>query len=280
MKNKTILITGGNAGIGFQTALKLADKGASLILGCRNPERAQAAVQQIRQQTRNEHVHALELDLSSLASVRQFARLVQNETDKLDALVNNAGLIADAFRTTQDGFEYQIGVNHLGHFLLTSELLSLLEAAPEARVVTVASAAHKSGKINFDSFSKPSKRYSPLAAYGQSKLANILFAKELARRYPHISSYALHPGVVYTEFGSKTDNKVFRWLWNMSKPFLLSPEQGAQTSVYLASHTERPEPNGGYFEKSKPTAPSTLAQDEKLAAALWEHSQTLVNATP
>lgn len=279
MKGKTVVITGGNSGIGFSTAEQLATQGASLILGCRNPEKASAAVEELRRNTGNEAIQAFSLDLASLSSVRAFAEEVQTATPYLDVLINNAGLMVDSFKTTQDGFEYQIGVNHLGHFLLTQCLLPSLIAAPEARVVTVASAIHTSGKINFEQFRTPPESYSAMAYYAQSKLANVLFARELARRYPKLYSYSLHPGVVGTDFGAKSGSRMFSFLWNMMKPFVVKPDRGARTSVFLASNPEPPEPNGGYFnEKVQPAKAAAQANDDQLAHKLWEQSERLVNS--
>jgi len=221
-----ILITGGNAGIGKATAIALAKKGAKIIIACRNEEKAKKAVSEIKATTKNEEIYSLTCDLASFESVRNCAKNYRQQFGKLDILINNAGLVTDKLQFTKEGFELQVGVNHLGHFILTTALIDLLTQSNEPRIVNVSSKAHYRGKINFDTFKGEvgAERYNGMAAYGQSKLANILFTKELVRRYPRICGHALHPGVVGTEIAGKNDNKTaWRFLWKIFSPFMLSP---------------------------------------------------------
>ncbi len=274
-----ILITGGNAGIGKATAIALAKKGGKIIIACRNETKAQAAVSEIKKAAKNEDIYSLTCDLASFDSVRNCAQNYRQQFGQLDILVNNAGLITDKLQFTKDGFELQIGVNHLGHFLLTTSLIDLLEKSAEPRVINVSSKAHYKGKIRFNTFKGEggAERYNGMAAYGQSKLANILFTKELINRYPKICSHALHPGVVGTEIAGKNDNKtLWRLLWKILSPVMLSPTKGARTSVYLASSPEALTTNGEYFDKQKAIASSALSNDAALAKELWGVSETLV----
>ena len=183
-----ILITGGNAGIGKATAIALAKEGHTIIIACRNESKAQEAVADIKTTTKNKAIHYLLCDLASFESVKNCAAAYRQQFGQLDILINNAGLVTDKLQFTKDGFELQIGVNHLGHFLLTTQLIDLLEKSAEPRVINVSSKAHYNGKINFNSFRGElgTEKYKGMLAYAQSKLANVLFTKELVRRYPKI----------------------------------------------------------------------------------------------
>ena len=189
-------------------------------------------------------------------------------------------MITDKLQFTKEGFEMQIGVNHLGHFLLTKLLIDLLEQAPTPRIVNVSSTAHYNGKINFNTFRGEigAEKYKGMLAYGQSKLANVLFTKELARRHPQICSHCLHPGVVSTEIAGKSGNK--KWwgiAWTIMSPFMLNSTKGAKTSIYLATSPEVLKINGKYFDKQKEKEPSALAKDAALAKQLWEVSEELTS---
>lgn len=274
-----ILITGGNAGIGKATAIALAKKGAKIIIASRNDTKAATAVAEIKAAAKNEEVYSLNCDLASFASVRNCAKNYRQQFDQLDILINNAGLVTDKLQFTKDGFELQIGVNHLGHFLLTTELIDLLEKAKEPRIVNVSSKAHYSGKIRFDTFKGEigAEKYKGMLAYSQSKLANVLFTKELARRYPSICCHSLHPGVVGTEIAQKNDNKtLWKIVWKLLSPVMLSPAKGARTSIYLATSSDVLKTNGKYFDKQKEIAPAEIANDVALAEELWKVSEKLV----
>ena len=203
LDGKTVIITGANTGIGKETAVDLARRGARVILACRSAEKGEEAVVEVRARSGNDKVVFRRLDLASLESVRQFASSILEEEPTIDILINNAGVMACPYSKTEDGFEMQFGVNHLAHFLLTNLLLDRLKEAPTARIVTVSSTAHRRTKgINFDDLNSE-KSYSPFLAYGQSKLANILFTRSLAKRLAGTSVIAncLHPGVIRTELG-------------------------------------------------------------------------------
>ena len=198
-----MIITGGNTGIGKETAIDLAKRKARVILACRSEERGETAAAQIRRITKNDDVVYRHLDLASLASVRQFCEAVLQDEARIDILINNAGIMRCPYWKTEDGFEMQIGVNHFGHFLLTNLLLPRLKEAPSARVVTVSSKAYRWSKgIQFDDINSEND-YDPSSAYGQSKLANVLFTRSLARRLAGstVTTNCLHPGVIWTELG-------------------------------------------------------------------------------
>ena len=274
-----ILITGGNTGIGKATATALAQKGAKIILACRNEAKAQQAVAEIKAATQNNEIYSLPCDLASFESIRNCAKQYREQFGQLDILINNVGLVTDKLQFTKDGFEIQFGVNHLGHLLLITSLLDLLEKADTPRVINVSSKAHYRGKINFNTFKGElgAERYSGMAAYGQSKLANILFTKALVNRYPQICSHSLHPGVVGTEIAGKNNNKrSWRFIWKLFSPLMLNTTKGAKTSVFLASSSEALKTNGLYFDKQKAVEPSALAKDAALAEKLWEVSEQLV----
>ena len=276
MNNKNILITGGNNGIGKATAIGLAQKGANVIIGCRNLQKGEQAVKDIQEISKSDKVSLLICDLSDLESVRKCADKFKEQQSQLDVLVNNAGVIVDTYKETKQGFEWQIGVNHIGHFYLTHCLLEDLLLADAPRVVNVSSELHQQGKINFDSFKAYDGRYNSMSFYAQSKLANVLFTIGLAKRFPKITVNALHPGVVRTSFGDSDVQWYFKLFWKMMKPFLITPEKGAATSIFLASSPEV-KVSGKYFDQSKEKTPSKFASDTALVNKLWDFSQQSIN---
>lgn len=272
LSGKTVLITGGNTGIGKETARGLAQLGASVVLACRNLNKAQAACDDISQTTGNSNVSFLPLDLSSLQSVRAATTAFKSKHQRLDILINNAGVVPRNYQATTDGFEMQFGVNHLGHFLLTNLLLDLLKASAPARVIHVSSTMHHFGNIDFDSFRKP-KFYFFMKAYAQSKLANVLFSNELARQLANsnVTSNALHPGPVKTEIYRDLPEP----LQTIVTAPLLSPQKGALTSLYVATSAECGQVSGKYFAKSKQAKASKRSQNLDLAKRLWDESANL-----
>ncbi|GBF91746.1 retinol dehydrogenase [Raphidocelis subcapitata] len=282
---KRVVITGGNTGIGFEAALELVKKGHSVTLACRDDGKAAAAAARIKAAVPSAAVDTLHLDLADLGSVSDAAKSLLDSPAPIDVLLNNAGVMACPYMTTKQGFEYQFGVNHLGHFLLTTSLLPKIKASEGARIVSVASAAHAFGKIDFDSF-RSSKDYKEWPAYGQSKLANIMFTYELARRLASDPSAptanALHPGVVRTELGRYlvSDDSPFymKIMWGMMTPFTKSPEQGAQTSIYLVSSPEVEGVSGKYFDNCRPISSTPASYDTDVARRLYDVSQELVAA--
>jgi NAD(P)-dependent dehydrogenase (short-subunit alcohol dehydrogenase family) len=225
------------------------------------------------------------LDLASFRSIRSFAAGVLDRFDRLDVLVDNAGLILRRRTETEDGFEATFGINHLGHFLLTDLLLDRLRASAPSRVVVVASSAHKGARqgLDFDDL-QSIRKYRWMEAYSKSKLANIYFARELARRLDGtgVTVNALHPGFVRSDFGRGGDlGGLYGWgIKYLAGPFAISSERGARTTIYLASSPEVGGVTGGYFYKCKPAVPSRVAQDDAAARRLWDVSEQLVASVP
>ncbi|KAL4459034.1 hypothetical protein ABPG75_013899 [Micractinium tetrahymenae] len=282
--HKVALITGANTGIGFETAKALLHKDYYVVLACRDKDKAEAARGKLKQLVpQGRGVELVNFDLADLSSVRAWAQRAQDFGHPLDVLVNNAGVMACPQLATKDGFEYQLGVNHLGHFLLTNMLLPLLSTPDRpARIVNVSSAAHYFGHINFDDL-QSSRDYQPWKAYGQSKLANVLFTYELARRLSpaaNCTANTLHPGVVNTELARYLLPEQTAWwqqtLVQISKTFALTPEQGAQTSIYLASSPEVEGLSGKYYDKCRPVSSSKESYDLDVAKRFWDVSAELV----
>ncbi len=273
MQGKTCLVTGATLGIGKETALGLARKGAQVVIVGRDEARTRETAAWIAKESGNARIDFLVADLSSQAEVRHLAAEFKGKYARLDVLLNNAGAIFTRRETTIDGYERTWALNHLAEFLLTSLLLEMLQASAPARIVNVASAAHTSGKIDFDNL-QGEEKYSGIGAYSQSKLANILFTYALARRLSGkgVTANCLHPGVVATGFGHNTPGLV-NTLLSLARPFLITPEKGAMTSIYLASSPEVADVSGKYFAKCKPIASSKLSYDEALQEKLWAVSE-------
>ena len=273
MNKRIALITGPTSGIGKVTALELAKRGFNLILLARNPKKADQLQLEIGDKAETSFV---ECDLSSLASVQRAVEQIRSNHSHIDVLINNAGQMMDHEEITLDGIEMTFAVNHVGHFLLTTGLIDLLEAGKDTRIVHVSSGAHQFAKFRTDQLVKPDK-FSAWTTYGNSKLANILFSNELAARLQPlgITSNALHPGFVATSFGSGFSSlgNIVMWL---IRPFAKSPQEGAQTSIYLATSSEVSSTTGKYFDGCKSKTPSKDAQSKFLATKLWELSENLV----
>jgi len=286
LEGKVAIVTGANTGIGKITALELARKGCHVFLASRSKERTLPVVDEIKEETHNEKIEFLELDLASLQNVRRFVNEFKEKELPLHILVNNAGIMACPFTKTVDGIEMQFATNHLGHFLLTTGLLDILEKSAPSRIVNVSSAAHQltpEGGVAFDNINNE-ELYQPWRAYGQSKLCNVLFSTELARRYSSRPIYAnaVHPGYVATElqrhFSSLYGGAV-GLLGEAAKIFAKSPEDGALTSLYVATspEIETNHINGQYFVPTAKLSKATaLGRDEQLAAKLWEYSEALI----
>jgi len=278
LDGKTVVITGGNTGIGKETAVDLAERGAKIIVGCRNLEKGKAALKEIQERSGSTSVFLEKLDLASLDSVRTFAESILRSESRLDILINNAGVMMCPYEKTKDGFEMQFGTNHLGHFLLTMLLLDLMKKSEPSRIINVSSGAHAlgSGKINFDDIHWE-KNYSPSPAYYNSKLANVLFTRELSKHLEgsHVTANSLHPGVVRTELARHTifSSAIFSPLqWYAFK----TPEQGAQTTIYCAVAEEMKGVSGKYLADCAIKEPSKGAQDDDAARKLWDLSLELV----
>ena len=271
MEGKRVLITGGNSGIGIVTATALAQQGAEVVLACRDTAKTTAALKVINAGASTPAIN-LPVELDNLESVRKLAANFLGRYDRLDVLINNAGVFPPKQRTTVDGFEMQMGVIHLSHFLLTNKLLDCLKASSPARVVTVSSKLHKAGEIDFEVF-KGYEKYNSQSAYNSSKLANVLFGIELARQLEGtgVTSNVLHPGAVSTD--------IIRDLpWLLRKiigMIFISPEKGALTNIMLASDPALVETNGKYYDQCELTDFSSQADDRVLCKKLWDVSAEL-----
>jgi NAD(P)-dependent dehydrogenase (short-subunit alcohol dehydrogenase family) len=280
MSGKTVVITGGNSGIGKETAVALAGAGATVVITARDRSRGEAAVSDIRSRSGSDDVDVVVFDLGNLASTEAGAAAINDRCPRIDVLVNNAGVVLSDRHETADGFESTFAINHLGPFLLTQRLLDRIVASGPSRIVNVSSNAHRSARngIPFDDL-QATRRYSGMSVYGESKLANILFTTELARRLRATKTTAncLHPGVVATGYGRDGDTRGFMAFGlGLIKPFILTAEKGARTSIYLASSPEVADVSGGYFVKCKQRKPSKPAQDAAAAARLWDISNELI----
>jgi NAD(P)-dependent dehydrogenase (short-subunit alcohol dehydrogenase family) len=277
MQGKTVIVTGANSGIGYVTARELAKMGARVMMVCRSQSKGEAARQRIMQEAPDAPQSELVLaDFASLASVRRAATELLERCPRIDVLVNNAGLFVSEPLTSADGYELTFAVNHLAPFLLTNLLLERIIASAPARIVNVSSYAHVTGNVKIPQIASP-QRGNIAQAYGDSKLCNILFTNELARRLQGtgVTANSLHPGAVATNFAADARG-AFAFFFRLARPFMLTPEQGAATSIYLASSPEVEGMSGLYFVRKKPAKTSARAQDEALARKLWEFSEQLV----
>ncbi|UCH62679.1 MAG: SDR family oxidoreductase [Fidelibacterota bacterium] len=276
MKEKVCLITGANRGIGKATALGLALKGATVIIHCRNRQLGENTREEIITGTGNTAIEVIVADLASLEAVRQVAGEVTRRHTALHVLVNNAGLTKRRHTLTEDSFETTLAVNHLAPFLLTNLLLDTLKSSAPARIVNVASMVHRWGKINFDDL-MGQRNYSMDRAYNQSKLANILFTYELARRLQGsgVTVNCLEPGMVVSDFGREYTGFKGLMTNKLWRPFMHSPEKGADTVIYLASSPEVEGVTGKYFTKRRVVRSSRASNDAILASRLWEVSEGL-----
>jgi NAD(P)-dependent dehydrogenase (short-subunit alcohol dehydrogenase family) len=281
------VVTGSNSGLGLVTALELARKGATVVVACRNQAKGRAAIEQIQREVPEARLELSELDLSSQSSVKEFAARFVDAHDGLDLLINNAGVMAPPLTRTADGWEQQIGTNHLGHFTLTAKLIGAMEGRDDARVVTLSSGAHRIGKIRLDDLNWNSGRYSRWLAYGQSKLANLQFALELHRRLEAagspIKSLAAHPGYAATNLQTAAAPFLDRMVMKVTNTVLAqSAEMGALPQLYAATSPEARSgcfigPDGFQAQRGYPhvETPSGAARDEEVARRLWELSEEL-----
>jgi NAD(P)-dependent dehydrogenase (short-subunit alcohol dehydrogenase family) len=277
MRGKTILITGATNGIGLEAAVALARAGARVVMVGRDAGRSEAAVAEVMARSGSRDVSHLLCDFSSQAAVRALAASVLASFNRLDVLVNNAGAVNKTRRLTVDGIEMTFAVNHLGYFLLTNLLRDLLVQSAPARVVTVASIGHRRGTLDFGDLGYQ-RGYQIMRAYTRSKLANVLFAAELARRLAGtgVTSNSLHPGRVATNIWSGAPTWAKPLIQVLLRPFMLTPEQGGATIVQLAASPDLEGVTGEYFENGVAVPPAPLAQDEALAKRLWDVSAQMV----
>lgn len=278
VKDKIVMVTGASSGIGVETARELARQGATVLIAGRNPERTHAVRDMLREDTRNESIEAFIADFSSLKAVKGLAEEVSARFDRLDVLINNAGLWHSKFTLSADGYEDTFAVNHLAGYLLTEELLPLLREAKSARIVHVASRLHKSPRtLDLNNLMCEKTRfYRGLKVYGHSKLAQVIYSTDLARRLEgtNVTSNALHPGDVMTNV--TRDNRFLNWAKNFAGFILITPEEGAKTSLHVAMHPSVEGVSGRYFDKSKIAKAHRHAANRKLAEGLRERSEALI----
>ncbi len=274
MKGKVVLITGATNGIGLESARAIAKMGARVVIVGRNPQKTQEVAAQLTRESGTE-VSGIVGDLSLMREVRKVAAEFRERFDRLDVLLNNAGAVFTTHQRTDEGNEMTFALNHLSYFLLTHLLLDMLKASAPSRIVNVSSSAHRIGGLDFDNL-QSEKGYNAFAAYGRSKLENVMFTYELARRLEGtgVTANALHPGVVRTGFGHNNGGIVSA-ATRVLQLFGISAEQGAQTSIYLATSPEVEGVSGKYFEKSKPVKSSPASYDEAAWKRLWEISEAL-----
>jgi NAD(P)-dependent dehydrogenase (short-subunit alcohol dehydrogenase family) len=278
MKGKTIVATGATSGIGQAAVLELAGLGARIVIVARDEARAQATMRKLEAKAPGLG-HRLHLaDLSSMAETRKVGAAIAGSEPRIDVLINNAGALFSDRRVTPEGLELTFALNHMAYFVLTEALRDKLIASAPSRVVSTSSSAHWGMSLDFNDL-QSAKGYGGLKVYGRSKLANILFTRELARRLAGtgVTANCLHPGVVATRFGDESGGLAGR-LFPVLRPFFLSPEKGADTIVYLASSPEVANTTGAYFVKRKVVEPSSAARDDAAAKRLWEASETLAGA--
>ena len=272
MTGKVCIVTGANAGIGMETARGLAEMGATVVMVCRDRERGEAAQREIKQSTGNDAVELMICDLGSQASIRQFAADFKENHDRLGVLVNNAGVLLRERSLNEDGIERTFAVNHLGYFLVTNLLLDVLKKSSPSRIVNVSSTAHKYGKLDIGGW-VAGRDYSAFGAYSNSKLANVLFTYELARRLQGtgVTANCLHPGGV----GTNLFRGLPGFLQTLIKLVTIGPERGARTSIYLASSPEVEGITGKYFVRRRQQKSSETSRNEEAARRLWEVSEEL-----
>ncbi|HTC44180.1 MAG TPA: SDR family oxidoreductase [Steroidobacteraceae bacterium] len=276
MNDKVCLVTGATDGIGKEAACALAQQGARLLIQGRDPNKGARAIAELKARSGNPAIEFLQCDFASLAEVRGLAASVTERTAKLDILINNAGSIFPKRALSKDGYELTFAVNHLAPFLLTNLLLNMLTRSAPARIVTTSSVAHRGAQLNFADL-QAARKYSPMGAYGTSKLANILFTRALAKRLDatQVTANCLHPGLVRTSIAR--DMPAFgRALFNLFAKFARSPAQGAQTLIYLATSPEVQGASGGYYVDCRLMPISPVAQDRNAAERLWQVSEELV----
>ena len=272
MKDKVVVVTGATSGIGEVAADRLAQKGARIVFVARDRERGEAARKHFRAIAGQSDHTVHYADLTKLADQKRVAKEIADSEPQIDVLINNAGAMFGSRQVTEDGLEKTFALNHMSYFTVTNILLDRLKATPGARIVSTASGAHVGNKLNFDDL-QSEKSYSPFAVYGRSKLMNILFTRELAKRLAGtgVTANCLHPGFVGTRFGDESGG-LMSWVIKLGKNFALTPEQGAETIIYLASSDDVAGKSGGYYEKKQFTAPSRAAQSDADAKRLWDIS--------
>jgi NAD(P)-dependent dehydrogenase (short-subunit alcohol dehydrogenase family) len=275
MRGKTVVITGGTSGIGEVAAETLAKMGARIVLVARDKTRGDATLARLRDCAPSVAHSVYLADLARLAEMKRVAAQIADVEPRIDVLINNAGALFATRRLTQDGLECTFALNHMAYFVLTEGLRERLAASRPARIINTASGAHQRATLDFDDL-QSAKSFGAMKAYGRSKLCNILFTRELARRLhgTGVTANCLHPGFVATRFGDQSGGSVSRLVW-LAKFFAISPAKGAETIVYLASSPDVAATTGQYYYKCLPTTPSSWAQDDRSALLLWQRSAAL-----
>ena len=279
LDGKIVIVTGANTGIGLCTVTDLAKRGATIVMACRDMRKGEKALEKAKAESSSEDILLMHLDLSSLDSVRNFAKEFLSKYSKLNILINNAGVMACPYMKTKDGFEMQIGTNHFGHFVLTNLLLKALANGAPARVVNVSSSAHwMFAKMDFEDINYEKRSYDKMGAYGQSKLANVLFSKELHNKVKDhgITTYSLHPGWISTEL-VRHDTSFILINVIVGSLYARTPVQGAQTSIYCAVEEGLEKHSGGYFSNCTLSTASADGQNDGYAKKLWELSEEITD---
>jgi len=281
MKGKVCIVTGSNSGIGKETALALANMGARVVVVVRNWERGEKARQEIMNKTGNHATLRMICDISSMDSIREFAKQFKAQYNRLDVLINNAGAVFSRRQTTIEGFERTIAVNYLGPFLLTCELLPLLKSSAPSRVINVGSGMHRSGKMDFDDL-QSEKTYNAMNAYANAKLMLTTHTYELARRLDGtgVTVNVVEPGFVATNLGTNSGSHLYSLMFKMTRPFQVSAKKGAETSVYLASAREVEGVTGKCFSGLKETTTAQVSYDQQLQRRLWDATVRLLGLPP
>lgn len=276
---KHILITGANSGIGLAATKKLVEYGYSITFLVRSVPKAQHTLQTAQGAKPDVAIDYVLCDLSDMSAVKKAAEEIKAKHNRIDVLLNNAGGIFTELSHTQEGFEKTMAVCHFGHFYLTHLLWPLLQAAEKPRIINTSSGAHQMGKLNFEDPHWQNRSYSASRSYGDAKLANIYFTRSLAQKFGEqgVESHCFHPGVVNTNFGSNFSGIIGFVFNKLVKPFVLTPDKGAETLVYLAHTDELNASNGSYWYKQKPKKPNALAQDDQKAEQLWKLSEEALN---
>jgi len=278
MTGKTCVVTGANSGIGKETALALAKMGARVVLVCRNEEKGEAALADIRREATAAQLDLMIADMSSFASVRALAGQIREKCPRLDVLINNAGAAVPKRTLSADGIEMTVAGNHLGAALLTLLLLDLLKASAPARIINVSSEAQRRAPLDMNDLQFERRKYQALAAYGQSKLLMNAFTFELARRLAgtSVTANCLHPGVVRTNIWPSNPPLLFKIILGVMKPFMLDSKRGAEVTIYLATSPDVTNVTGEYFVKAKVAPPNPLSRDPKIAAEIWQWTTDMI----
>jgi NAD(P)-dependent dehydrogenase (short-subunit alcohol dehydrogenase family) len=277
MSGKTCVVTGANSGIGKETALALARRGARVVLVCRNRQKGAAALEEIGKQSASSELALLIADMSSLGSVRALASQLQQMYPRLDVLINNAGAVVRTRTLSADGIEMTVAGNHLGAALLTFLVLDLLKAGAPARIINVSSEAQRNARLDMSDLQFERRKYSAFSAYGQSKLLMNAFTLEMAQRLEAtgINANCLHPGVVATNIWGADPSLLFKVIVGVMKPFMLDSKQGAEGLIYLATSPEVAQLSGKYFVKGKPAESNPLVRDPNVRRDIWQWTETM-----